>query len=139
MHILELLAKLENYRQKIDSGELEPGTTDHTIRMCQAQVAELSDFRNRVSWVGALRSRAYLTKNGEINRISERLEIFYNRLRLDEIRDIYEKVFEKSFNQGSRTRFTTKPKMLSGHLYALTDIIVEIGSDSLEEMIKGMK
>lgn len=126
MHILELLARLENYRQKMESGELTPGTHDHTIRMCQAHVAELSDFRDRADWVESLRSRKYLNEKGEVNRVQERLEIFYNRLRMDEIRVIYEGVFAVSLGG-------------TAHVLALTDIIAEIGSDNLEKMIMEMR
>lgn len=51
---LAILKKLEEYRCKIESGERTGGTNDHSIRMCQAIVAEYTQFKTRAEWVKEL-------------------------------------------------------------------------------------
>lgn len=54
--ILSILKDLEAYRQKLESGELTPGNNDHTLRMCQAIVAEYGPFESRAAWKEALKT-----------------------------------------------------------------------------------
>jgi len=55
MTIIEILAKLEDYRRRLKTGESTPGCVDHVLRMCQAKVAEGS-YKNRNDWIDELRS-----------------------------------------------------------------------------------
>jgi len=54
---LKILQRLEQYRLKLISGELTPGTHDHTVRMCQAIAAERI-FDDRATWVKILKKRS---------------------------------------------------------------------------------
>ena len=55
MTIIEILAKLEDYRHRLSTGESTPGCIDHVIRMCQAKVAE-GAYTNRNDWIDELRA-----------------------------------------------------------------------------------
>ena len=48
---LALLEKLETFRQKLESGEIQAGCADWVVRMCQANVADYTQFNDRVSWL----------------------------------------------------------------------------------------
>ena len=53
---LAILAKLEAYRKKIESGETTGGCNDYTVRMCQAIVADFTKWRGapRKEWEAEL-------------------------------------------------------------------------------------
>jgi len=53
---LAILTKLEAFRVKLESGR--PAThenPDWVVRMCEATVAEYTQFKNRASWVAELK------------------------------------------------------------------------------------
>lgn len=54
---LAILEKLEAFREKLDSGEINEGTCDWAIRMCESYVADYSQYKNRASWVQVLREQ----------------------------------------------------------------------------------
>jgi hypothetical protein len=48
------LKKLEDFRIKLENGEIKAGCADWVIRMCQAFIAE-EYFANRVEWCNILK------------------------------------------------------------------------------------
>ena len=58
--IITILAKLEDYRIRLEKGEATAGCTDHVIRMCEAIVAQYGPYSNRNQWVAELREYGYL-------------------------------------------------------------------------------
>ena len=63
--MIELLARLEGYRQKLKVGIYQPGTNNHSIRMCQAHVAEAAGYTNRVAWIDDLKCKGLLNERGQ--------------------------------------------------------------------------
>jgi len=63
--ILNILAKLENYRQNLATGKQTPGSPDHVARICQAIVVEFAPCKSRVDWIAALKQRGYLDSCGQ--------------------------------------------------------------------------
>jgi hypothetical protein len=53
---LAILKKLEEYRIKLDTGELQPGCPDHAIRMCEAIVTYFTQFKTRCEWGEEIKS-----------------------------------------------------------------------------------
>ena len=53
---LAILKDLEAYRGKIERGEIMGGCNDHTVRMCQAIVADYTQFKGmaRKEWEAQL-------------------------------------------------------------------------------------
>ena len=47
---LAILKKLEAFRAKLEAREIQPGTVDWTVRMCQAMVADYTQFDSRADW-----------------------------------------------------------------------------------------
>lgn len=52
---LAILQKLEDFRKRIESGETQAGCPDWIIRVCEANVAELTQFKSRADWVKELK------------------------------------------------------------------------------------
>ena len=48
---LAILEKLEVFRNKLSNGEMQPGCPDWIVRMCEATVADYSQFRTRADWI----------------------------------------------------------------------------------------
>jgi len=51
---LAILEKLETFRHKLESGEIQAGCPDWIVRMCEATVAGYTQFDDRASWVKEL-------------------------------------------------------------------------------------
>lgn len=51
--ILDILNRLEDFRNKINNGEIQEGTSDWVIRMCEAEVAK-GHFETRKEWTTLL-------------------------------------------------------------------------------------
>lgn len=51
---LELLARLEDFRKKMERGEISEGCADWVVRMCQAMIAQ-DHYNNRMDWTKELR------------------------------------------------------------------------------------
>ncbi len=47
---LAILKKLEVFRIKLENGEIQAGCADWVVRMCEANVADYTQFRDRASW-----------------------------------------------------------------------------------------
>jgi len=47
---LAMLEQLEAFRHKIAEGTIQAGSVDWTVRMCEAVVAEYTQFNNRAEW-----------------------------------------------------------------------------------------
>jgi len=62
---LEILSKLENFRQRMQDGTTQPGTADWVARVCQAIVAE-GHYNDRVDWVTALKTSGDMDSLGNI-------------------------------------------------------------------------
>jgi len=58
--ILNILGEIEEYRMGLDRGELTPGCTDHTIRICEAIVAKYLPSQNRSEWERDLKEYGHL-------------------------------------------------------------------------------
>jgi len=54
--ILETLQRLEEFRVKIENGDMQAGCPDWIIRVCQAKVAQ-DHFSSRVEWSEMLKDR----------------------------------------------------------------------------------
>lgn len=52
-NLLVLLKELEDFRIKLENGEIQPGCADWVVRMCQATIAS-HGFKNRVEWTKLL-------------------------------------------------------------------------------------
>ena len=55
-HVLEILNRLEELRNKINNGEIQEGTSDWLIRICQAEVAK-EHFETRREWTELLNKK----------------------------------------------------------------------------------
>ncbi|WP_339193494.1 hypothetical protein [Paenibacillus sp. FSL W8-1287] len=53
--VLGMLAELEAFRKRIESGEVQEGSSDWTIRMCQAHIAK-GYFETRIEWSEELKA-----------------------------------------------------------------------------------
>jgi len=51
---IETLKRLEDFRIKLDNGEIQAGCADWIVRMCQAKVAQ-NHFTNRMEWTALIR------------------------------------------------------------------------------------
>lgn len=51
--VLDILKRLESFREKINKGEIQEGTSDWIIRMCEAEVAQ-GHFENRSQWTNKI-------------------------------------------------------------------------------------
>jgi hypothetical protein len=67
--MLKLLAILENYRQKLEAGIYTPGGVGHSVRICQAHVAEHAGYKSRVDWIDDLKKAGHLDQNGKIKEV----------------------------------------------------------------------
>jgi len=47
---LAILEQMESFRKKLESGEMQAGSLDWTVRICEAIVAEYTQFKDRASW-----------------------------------------------------------------------------------------
>lgn len=54
--MIKILIRLEEYRKKLESGQLIPGCHDHTVRMCEAIVASEMRYKNRAEWLEEIRN-----------------------------------------------------------------------------------
>ncbi len=63
LKILTILSKLEEYRKKLDDGTLTPGCPDHTVRYCEAIVAEYGPYENRAAWIEDLKKEGFINEN----------------------------------------------------------------------------
>lgn len=52
--ILDILEDLERYRIDLEEGKYTEGCTGHTVRICEATVAEHGGFFSRADWVAKL-------------------------------------------------------------------------------------
>jgi len=57
--LLKALKELETFRIKILTRKITPGTPDWIIRMCQAKVANLTKYNDRVSWMAKITAEEY--------------------------------------------------------------------------------
>lgn len=51
--ILDILNRLEEFRNKINSGEIQEGPGDWIVRMCEAEIAK-GHFETRAEWTELL-------------------------------------------------------------------------------------
>ena len=49
---IQVLSKLENFRLKLRNGEIQDGSADWVVRMCQAHIAE-EHYTNRNQWTSS--------------------------------------------------------------------------------------
>lgn len=63
--VLKILKDMEDYRRLVSTGNMTAGTPDHTIRFCQAIVAEQGGYKDRVSWINDLRIEDFETAKDE--------------------------------------------------------------------------
>lgn len=49
LEVLEVLFRLEEFREKVEKGEITAGAADWVIRKCQAEVAH-GHFKERKDW-----------------------------------------------------------------------------------------
>ncbi|MFJ7954289.1 hypothetical protein ACIQZG_22565 [Lysinibacillus sp. NPDC096418] len=54
--VLDILKRLEVFRNKINNGEIQKGDCDWLIRMCEAEVAQ-GHFKTRMEWVELLNKK----------------------------------------------------------------------------------
>jgi len=52
---LAILEKLEAFRQKMENNEIQAGCADWVVRVCEAAVADYTQFEDRVSWLNAIK------------------------------------------------------------------------------------
>ena len=60
---LAILEKLEKFRCKLEAGEIQEGCADWVLRMCEANVADFTQFRTRADWEKALKEGRNYEKN----------------------------------------------------------------------------
>lgn len=64
--LLKALKELEIFRIKILTGKINPGTPDWIIRMCQAKVANLTKYNDRVSWIAKITAEECVKREKEV-------------------------------------------------------------------------
>lgn len=52
---LAILKKLEDFRVKLETGEIQTGCADWVVRMCEACVADYTQFKTRADWIEELK------------------------------------------------------------------------------------
>ncbi len=57
------LKKLDTFRQKMAIGEINPGSPDWIVRMCQSYIAGLAGYSDRATWVEKIKD---LQEKGEL-------------------------------------------------------------------------
>ncbi len=52
---LAILKKLEEFRVKLETGEIQAGCPDWIVRVCEACVADYTQFKTRADWVAEIK------------------------------------------------------------------------------------
>jgi hypothetical protein len=60
--VIQILEKLEDFRNKLQSREITPGSEDWVVRVCESTVADFGGFKNRASWTEKLREKQFIRK-----------------------------------------------------------------------------
>ncbi len=50
------LKKLDRFREKMQKGEIRPGSPDWIVRMCQSHIAGMAGYPNRATWVEKIKA-----------------------------------------------------------------------------------
>jgi len=91
---LEILKELESFRAKLAIGELQEGRADSIIRLCEAIVADHTQWDTRAAWIAALKNDKTLEE--ELDRFTNPSGNTVRDVMKDRMRDLL-----KEYNLGN--------------------------------------